>query len=251
MIFIEDEKSFVAQINEYKLQAEKNQKVILTKFLTLREQEIVKFIFRSNPSIIHMFGGYELAERKRCFIFNHNLTVDDKLFNINCFKIEYNKRYLTPTHQNVLGTLMSLKLDRALFGDILFKEQECYFFTSAEIEPILMMEFKTINRVPINLSLIDQKLEIEEQIEVKEIMVSSLRADNVISHVYRLSRSDAQALIGQGFVYRNFQVLTNNSTMCQVNDVISVRKYGRFTIGELLRTTKSNKAVLEIKIPTR
>jgi RNA-binding protein YlmH len=251
MLYLEDELEFVAKAKEYLKQAEKNQKVILTKFLSLREQEILNDLFRYSEINLVFSGGYEQAERKRCLIIDPVIPISDNLFEIICYKIDYNKRYLNLTHSNILGTLMSLKLDRSLFGDIVMAENCAYFFTTKEIESIIQNEFKVINHTPIQLTIMDDSIEIENKYETREVIVSSLRIDHLISVVFKLSRSDAQQLISQNAVNRNFQIVNQKSAVGKKEDIISVRRYGRFIIGDELRQTKSNRIVLAVKIPVR
>lgn len=247
--FIDDEKEFVLKVKEYSKQVEKNDKVILTKFLTLREQQIIVEIFKENNDRYRFFGGFNNADRKRCLIYPLGISLNDNLFSISCFKIKYNKRFLLLSHQNVLGTLMSLKLDRSLFGDITFINDECYFFSSKEIDDIILYEFKSINRVPITLEHYEKAIVFKEKFDVKEIIVSSMRVDNIISHIYHLSRKESQQLISNNYVFINWQTVNSQSITCNISDVVSVRKHGRFIISRIVRNTKSNKIVLEIKIP--
>ncbi len=243
-----EEKEFYAQINEQIENVEKNGKIILTKFLSLREQEIVLESAKYHQIHVQLEGGILNSERKRCLLSEDYINAN---YNITCFKILYNKRYLKLTHQNVLGTLMSLKMDRSLFGDIVFIQDECYFFVSTDIEHLLLLEFKVINRVPISIERFTDKLTIIEKFITKEIIISSMRIDNLIGHVYNLSRESAKQYVSSGYVYKNDQLVTNPAMKCEVKDIISVRKHGRFLISELIRETKSNKLVLEIKIPTQ
>lgn len=249
MIYQDDEQIFVAQIKEYLIQAENQKKVILTKFLTLREQAIVKDIFQSSYVDVYYYGGYDDAERKRCLIMDPSIPYHESFFDIVCFKINYNKRFLTLRHQNVLGTLMSLKLDRSLFGDIILDGDDVYFFTTKEIVPIIRQEFKVINRVPIQVQVWEEPIEYKLEREERSIIVPSLRIDTLISHVFHLSRNDAAQSIAAGYVYRNFQIATEKSMLCEVGDIISVRRHGRFTVGDIVRQTKKNKIVLNVTIP--
>jgi RNA-binding protein YlmH len=251
MLFSEVEKDFVAKVKGYIKQVEKNDKVILTKFLTLREQEIIHACCLPSQIKPTFFGGFEAAERKRCLLNNGFTSVNDKMYQVNGYKIDYNKRYLKISHPNVLGTLMSLQIDRSHFGDIVILDSDCYLFTTKEVHDILQLEFKIINKVPITLVPIDEPIDMDVVMESLEIMTSSMRIDSLISHVFRISRHEAQAFIKSSFVSRNFQVTTNQSAICQTNDVISVRKKGRFTVGEILRQTKSEKLVLEVLIPSK
>lgn len=249
MVYHDDELVFVAQVKDYLQQAEKHKKVILTRFLTLREQAIIQDIFAASLINVHFYGGFPDAERKRCLIIDPDIPYDESLFEIVCFKIEYNKKYLTLRHQNVLGTLMSLKLDRSLFGDILINEDGAYFFTTKEIVPIITSEFTMINRVPIRVRIWEDAIHYQQEREEKIVIVPSFRIDTLISHVFHLSRSESVQHILAGFVYRNFRIVTEKSEICDVGDIISVRRHGRFTIAEILRQTKKNKTVLKITIP--
>ncbi len=243
-----EEKEFYAKIKEQIKKVEKNEKVILTKFLTLREQSILIECSKFSLIQVSFYGGYEFAERKKALLYPKTFTIIPE-FNITCYNIKYNKRYLKLTHQSVLGTLMSLKLDRSLFGDIVFIDDCCYFFVTKDIESILVNEFKVINRVPIVIEKNDKDFIASVNYKYKEIIISSMRIDNLISHVYNLSRDSAKANVLSKFVYKNDQVVTNPALKCEVNDIISVRKKGRFIISNLLRNTKTNKIVLEIKMP--
>lgn len=243
------EKEFYAKINEQIKQVEKNEKVILTKFLTLREQKILTEASKFGLIQVSFYGGYDNAERKKALLYPNTFTVDSE-FNITCFNIKYNKRYLKLTHQSVLGTLMSLKMDRSLFGDIVFIDDECFFFVTSDIEAILINEFIMINRVPITIEKNDDDLVVNGNYKLKEIIISSMRIDNLIGRVYNLSRDNAKEYVLSKFVYKNDQIVNSPALKCEVNDIISVRKKGRFIISNLLRNTKANKIVLEIKIPT-
>lgn len=249
MIYHDDELLFVAKVKEYLKQAENQKKVLLTKFLTLREQAIIEDIFKYSYVDIHFYGGFENAERKRCLIIDPSIPYHESFFEIVCYRIEYNKRYLELRHQNVLGTLMSLKLDRSLFGDILIDEDVAYFFTTKEAAPIVESEFVAINRVPISVTVMEDPIAFELEREEFTVTVPSMRIDTLISHVFRLSRSQSVQYIEANYVYRNFQIVTEKAASCLPGDVISVRRHGRFTVGDVVRQTKKNKIVLSITKP--
>lgn len=245
---LDSEKNFFVHINEIIEKVEKNGKIVLSKFLTLREQEVIKYLTK-NRIEIEFYGGYSFSERKRCLFYPKDVNIKPE-HNITCFKISYPKRFLELRHQNVLGTLMSLQIDRSLFGDIIIDYPDSFLFVAKEIEDIVKMDFTAINNVPITLEVYDDELIYEPKYKIKEIIVSSMRIDNIISNVYNLSREKAKQYILANFVYQNFQLNVNPSSKCEIEDIISLRKYGRFIISRLLRKTKNNKFVLEIKIPT-
>lgn len=248
MIIIPEEKNFYAQVLD-QVERTQNGKIIITKFLTLREQAIYKEIVKGKDVTLQFNGGYPFAERRKACLFPRDLNIDVDC-KIECLKITYNQRFLDITHRNVLGSLMSLGLERSLFGDIVLGEKEVYIFVSREIVPVLYNEFTHINQVPIDLTPHYEEVLIEPKYDQKEIIISSMRIDNLISHVYNLSRDNAKKHIQEGLVYRNFLVCKDADEICQVGDIVSVRNFGRFKIGELLRTTKTGKLVVLILLPS-
>ncbi|ERJ13612.1 YlmH family RNA-binding protein [Haloplasma contractile] len=247
----EQERDFVSKIVKYKKQVEKNDKVILTRFLTMREQVIINEIFgHPDYSIYEFFGGYEDAERKRCFICPSYMTIYDEIFDVKCYKIEYNKRYVDLNHQNVLGSLMALKVDRSLFGDIIFDEHDdCYFFVSKEIENLILTEFKTVGKYPISLKDYQGKVNYRKKYKLREVIVSSIRLDTVISSVLNVSRNQASELISKGAVSVNSKLTYYQATKCEVKDIISVRKFGRIIIDGIKGKTKRSKLIVIVKQP--
>lgn len=248
MLYLDDELTFVKKMKDL-VQQSLVKPVILTKFLSLREQVIVEDLFRHSPVQLNFYGGYPASERKRCLILHEDIPYSEDMFQIACYEIKYHPKYLQVTHANILGTLMSLKIDRQMFGDIILNQQKAYFFTTKEIVPIILQEFNMINHQPIQVELYTEPIHYETPYETKEIIVSSLRVDNLISVVYRLSRSEAVELIERAQVYLNFQLVKEKSILCKENDIVSVRRHGRFIVGPTLRTTKSGKYLLEVKEP--
>lgn len=245
---LDTEKDFYVHIKELIEKVEKNGKIVLSKFLTLREQQIIRNL--SGKKINYEFyGGYDYSERKRCLLYPKDIEIKPD-FNISCFKIDYNKRFLILKHQNVLGSLMSLQIDRSLFGDIIVTENDCFIFVATEIKDVIQMDLNMISRVPVTLELFEGKIDFEPKFIVKDVIVSSMRIDNIISNVYNISREKAKQYIQANFVFQNFQLVVNPSEKCEVEDIISLRRYGRFIISGIKRKTKSDKYVLEIKIPT-
>ena len=77
--------------------------------------------------------------------------------------------------------------------------------------------------------------------EERELVVASPRADALVAAVYRLSRSEAQALFVRGLVFVNARLLENGSRELNDGDIVSVRGYGRFVFGGMLRETKKGR----------
>jgi RNA-binding protein YlmH len=205
------------------------------RFLTLSEQAIVTGIMKYVDDI-ELVGGYPEAERKRALFFTNEVD-------ISCFLIKYNKKHLLLTHQNILGSLLSLKITRDSIGDIL--PIQGVFFITREIEQEVIHSFQSINRVPIELVRIDSSdIRSETNVEDLRITVSSMRLDTVISKIIRKSRTEAVEVLTKEYIKVNHTVETKATKTIKDNDVISIRHYGRYKIMDSASMTKKGKIII-------
>ncbi len=209
-----------------------NKKSVSLRFLSLQEQNHLK-----NMPEVRLYGGYKDAELKRAYFYT------DKLDDIVCYKINYNDKYLTLTHQNILGTLLSLSITRDSIGDILPKQG--VFFTTKEIKDEIINSFTKINNVSIELEVISSdKITSEKEFEEYRTTVDSLRLDLVVSKICHISRKSANDLLNKELIKVNQQVITKATYLLKDNDILSIRKYGRFLIGNTAKRSKKGKIVL-------
>jgi len=86
-------------------------------FLDPLEQAIAKEILNSFPNLNYQFNPDCLSyERKQ-------LVINDDKFDIEVYRISYNSKFNKLDHKDVLGSLMSIGLDRSFFGDIFLNEK--------------------------------------------------------------------------------------------------------------------------------
>lgn len=204
-----------------------------TKFLTLTEQAQIKNMFND----VLLEGGYPSSERKRAYF---NLEPVD----ITCFKIIYNDSFLTLTHQNVTGSLMSLNIKREVIGDILVEHDA--FFVIGEQKDFIKQEFTKVGNVSIALEEIDGFL-LNRTISLLEdtIYVDSLRLDLVVSKIAKKSRNEATLMIENDFVKVNHLVKNKNTFLLKDKDVLSIRKFGRFQLLDTKKTSRKGKIILK------
>ena len=82
----------------------------------------------------------------------------------------------------------------------------------------------------------------------KEIQVPSLRLDAIIAKCLNISRAKAAEIIEAGNASINHLICKNISYQCQLKQIISIRKFGRITILENLRTTRKDRIVLLVGV---
>lgn len=210
-----------------------NNKSVSLRFLSLEEQT-----YFSKLSDVKLYGGYKNAEKKRAYFF------DNKEDNIILYKIIHNDKYLTLTHQNILGTLVSLGITIDSIGDILPKQG--VFFATREISKEIKNSFTKISNVSIELIEYDKDLvHSENEFLESSVTLDSLRLDLVISKITNKSRNNSLEMIQKELVKVNHKAITKHTTFVNEDDVISIRKFGRFIILDTKKRSKKGKIVLK------
>lgn len=239
-----EERDFIDQVLQWKENVEQTHREKLTDFLDPRQQYIVKSIVGSGNDIeVRFFGGYHLAERKRALIFPSYLQINEAYFQVVLFGIDYPHKFVNITHRDILGSLMSLQVTRNKFGDILTDEIERQFLVAAEMAPFLKMEFTQIGHANVTITELpfDEIITSTETWQRRTIVSASLRIDSIISSLFHLSRQQSQAIIAKGFAKVNWKVVDQPAFNCGEGDVISLRRFGRAKIKEIVGKTRKDR----------
>ena len=214
----------------------------VTKFLTSFEQVILEKIVAYNyhDFSVEFFGGFEDAERKRAkIISNEYYDVD---YDIVCLRAKFNNKFNTIEHRNILGAVHNLGINFNRFGDIIVIEDEVYIFVDEEIADFIAMEFTKVSRVNLNFERVNlMDISIEKKYDDFEIVSSSFRLDSIVAKITNKSRSKVKEFLEQEFIKLNHVIIKNGEKTCAVEDIISIRKYGRFIIKDYKQNNKSLK----------
>ena len=149
-----------------------------------------------------------------------------------------------------MGAIYSLGIDRNMIGDIFVCKDNCYMFTFENYFKYFENNLLYVGKVEVKIS----DLEIDD-LEVKnislsykklEVMLPSLRIDAVLAEVYNLSRSEAKNKIEAGDLFVNSKEMYFVANNVVKGDIVSFKKCGKLKIGDVIRTSKSGKIVLEI-----
>ena len=214
----------------------------VTKFLTNFEQVVLSQIVAYNYSDfkVEFFGGFDDAERKKAkIISNEYYDVD---YDIVCLKAKFNNKFNKVEHRNILGAVHNLGINFNRFGDIIVLENEVYIFVDDEIADYIAMEFTKAGRVNLDFQRVDlTEVKIEKKYEDFEIVSSSFRIDSIVAKITNKSRSKVKEFLEQDFIKLNHVVLRNGEKTCDTEDIISIRKYGRFVVKDYSQNKKSLK----------
>ena len=214
----------------------------VTKFLTNFEQVVLSQIVAYNYGDfkVEFFGGFDDAERKKAkIISNEYYDVD---YDIVCLKAKFNNKFNKVEHRNILGAVHNLGINFNRFGDIIVLENEVYIFVDDEIADYIAMEFTKAGRVNLDFQRVDlTEVGIEKKYEDFEIVSSSFRIDSIVAKITNKSRSKVKEFLEQDFIKLNHVILRNGEKTCTPDDIISIRKYGRYVVKGYTQNKKSLK----------
>lgn len=241
--FRKEEQAFVDQVLDWQRDVEVLYTSKLTDFLDPRQVVIVESIIGSSGEVKVAFEGGPGSERKRALIYPSYMEPELTDFNLQLLQVEYPSKFVTIEHKHMLGSLMGLGIKREKFGDILFSGDQIQIVVAKEIAAFFTMNFKQVGKATISVNEIDWEnySASEEQWRERFATLSSLRLDVVIAGAMAVSRQKAQLFIQGGKVKVNFRVIEQTSFDCAEGDMISVRGFGRFKVGEIEGKTKKEK----------
>lgn len=231
-------------------------KPLLTKFLTLEEQKDLL-----NKGLKVIFSD-ENRERKRAYLsidksfsINNDINSNEIDFKINTIKINYNKKFDCITHPMILGAILGLGIDRSCVGDIIFEKKDdkiinVYVLIISEMTNFLISEFNKIGHVNVSCEKVSNdviKNILDTNYYEKNIIVSSLRIDTIVSNIANLSREKSKDYITLKNVKINGNICLDCDYVVKIDDIISIHRYGRTIIKEIIKKTKKDKFVLLIK----
>jgi RNA-binding protein YlmH len=251
-----EDKILLAQVLDKIEMVEKKNKIEYTDFLDLAQFELVqKFINKIKIENCMSYGGFEEAERK-IFVFYpekfNSIVVEKNLTNIvQIIRIELpddlKGKY---THRDYLGAVIKLGIERKKVGDIVVDSNGADIIVDKDILKFLLENLGGLTRFSkstITVENIENLRPVEIKKEEIEIIVSSMRLDNVISELARCSRNKALDIINQERVLVNFECETKKTKQIKPGDMLTIRGKGRFFVKEISGQTRSGRFVIKVE----
>ena len=215
-----------------------------TGFLSLREQEMSRFLFGQLEGL-HYFGGYEDAER-RCLIYlPEYMDVSSLYADVSPVVCLHTTFYANdnPTHRDFLGALIGAGIARETVGDICVGNGYCDFFVTDDIAPYILQNFTGAGRVKLHLeqvSLTEANIPQPETKQIKDT-IASFRLDSVISTGFRIGRSLAAQYITSGKAAIDGLPCEKPDKLVTQGTKISVRGLGKICLTAVNGQTKKGR----------
>lgn len=244
---MEQEKLFLAKIEDAVRQAVDGNYVVTTRFLTPEEQGLAKDFARGKVQVFE-YGGYAEAERQMlafCPAYIESAAEVD--FEIGVVRVQAKQEQLQ--HRSVMGAVLSLGIRREMIGDIALDGEGAWVLCTAEMAEYICRNLDKIGRFPVVCEQVPlERATIPPRaFEQKEIGVASLRLDVLVAAVLHQARGRAVEAIAAGDVSLNHREVKDSAQKIKEGDVLSVRRCGKFVIERVLGQTKKGRLKVLIK----
>lgn len=203
-----------------------------TNFLDARMQNIIKR--KINKIDYQIYKPYKDSE-KNIFYVNNKPNV--LLYEIVCKN--------SIRHQDIMGTLFNLGINSSMYGDIIIVNNKYYIYILDIIEKYLLCNLFMIGSNKVILEKRDVSLlnDYERKYETIELIVSSERVDTIIGSLIHTSRDIVINKIKDKEILINYEI-PKKSSLLKKEDIISIRKYGKYKYLGIINTTKKNNYIV-------
>lgn len=252
----EEDRLLIAKVLDKMEFAKSKNKITNTDFLDLYQKNLVQKLLNSIRCENYLFfGGNDNTEREVAIFYPEKLEKQfvEKNYNNIMQIIEIilpNELQGSYTHRDYLGGLMKLGIKREKIGDIIVFDEGANIIVLNEILDFVNSNISSLTRFGKSLIKTKKIEELHKQ-EIKteeiQIIVSSLRLDNIVSELAKTSRTKAEEIINAGRVFVNFENIIKDSKTLKEADIITIRGKGRFKILEIMGNTKKGRFIIKVE----
>lgn len=152
------------------------------------------------------------------------------------------------SHRQILGSLFGLNIDSELFGDIIIDNNHYYIMVIDSIYDLIIKDYNMVGSSYIKLKEVPLSTinNYHRKYEEIEIIVSSTRIDTVISHLIGVSRDSVKKIFQDNDIILNYEVLSKINYNLNTSDIFSIRKYGKYKYGGIIKTSKKDNYIIKL-----
>lgn len=229
---------------------EKNYEMEYTEFLDPYQIKLSESILNRFDVSYYSEGGVEEAERKSIVIYPEYLSIDDLENPVAAVDIRGSFKFNEVSHRDYLGAILGTGVKREKIGDIYIGEGHAQAVLHRDIMDYVTVNLERIGKERVQVREIDfSEIEkYETEYEEKIVVVSSERLDAIISEVYGLSRAKSKSIVSSDRVKVNWAPTSEPSLKLSSGDLVSVRKLGRFIVGDSKGTTRKDNERLVVRL---
>lgn len=190
-------------------------------------------------------GGYEGAERRMAGFYAGG--AEALSFPIRRLRVDWNARYGSIGHRDILGALMGLGIERETLGDIAMLKEGALLFVHEDMADYVAANLESCGRVKVRVSPCGEEVAPPEpEGTLLYRTVPSQRLDAVLAAAYDLSRQKAQEMIRAELVKVDHAVETRSDARLEAGSLVSARGLGRFRVQEVAGLTRKGRVGLRL-----
>ena len=134
-----------------------------------------------------------------------------------------------------------------VIGDIIVMDDYFYLTTLTRLSSFIKKNLTIINGERIELLESTNIVLNKDRFLKMKLLVSSMRVDTIVSKITNTNRLKVNSMIKDNIILVNYNTVKSSSLILKNNDILSIRKYGKYIIKNIIGTTKKNNLVLEIE----
>ena len=221
-----------------------------TAFLTPAEQYALSGWAKGRDVKMLFFGGHPDCERKAAFFLPFYMEEEyfDGAEQVCAIKIQ--AYFGEPGPRDYMGALLALGIKREWLGDIWVKGDTATVFCLPSVQRHLLDSLDKVGRCGVKTSKLElNELEAPER-KTKHVSfsVKSPRFDAVVAGMFNLSRTVAADKINAGDASLNYSQCFKVDATVKEGDIISLRGYGKGTLGAEGGQSKKGRTFLSAEI---
>ena len=190
-------------------------------------------------------GGYEGAERRMAGFYAGG--AEALSFPIRRLRVDWNARYGSIGHRDILGALMGLGIERETLGDIAMLKEGALLFVHEDMADYVAANLESCGRVKVRISPCGEEVAPPEpEGTLLYRTVPSQRLDAVLAAACDLSRQKAQEMIRAELVKVDHAVETRSDARLEAGSLVSARGLGRFRVQEVAGLTRKGRVGLRL-----
>ena len=198
--------------------------------------------FNSNNFLVEAKGAFEECDR-RILSFNN---IYDIPYPYRILKITNKSKFNKLSHKDYLGALMALGLEREKLGDLRVIDDFAIVPIYDEVVDYILSSLNSVGKAPVSIEEIFEENLPQSNFLEDIIIVPSLRLDNIVSKLAKVSRGKAIEVIDSGRVLIDYSKSIEKSKEIKEGQRITIPGVGKFIIGEIVGNTKSGRYRVKI-----
>ena len=151
------------------------------------------------------------------------------------------------SHREIMGSLFGLNIDSELFGDIIITNNHYYIMIINSIHDLIINNLNMIGKHHIKLKEVPLEIldNYQRKYEEIELIVSSIRIDNVISTIIGTSREQIKKKFLNDEIILNYEVCHKLNYELKENDTFSIRRFGKYKYSGIIKETKKGNYLIK------